>query len=110
MKLVYSSLIILTFILTFITGVLLYYTQYYHSQIPVTPNKEFKIVAYYVPEPFSKGHLSFVIECDNTELQKQYGIIEGKLYFLGYVNKSLSSIEEGAWVGGISCTEPLLSS
>jgi len=102
MKLVYQVLIALTIVI----GILLYYTQYYHSQIPITPNKEFKIVAYIVSEPFEKGHIRFVIQCKNTELQKEYGVIEGKLYFLGYVNKSLSSIDEGAHVGGISCTNP----
>ena len=74
------------------------------GEIPKTPNKEFKIVAYSVPEPFAKGHIRIVIECENSGLQKEYYVEEGKFYFGGYLGNITVGVE-GSNVGGISCTE-----
>lgn len=99
-----KQMIIVLVILTIITVIIIIFTPYYPSQIPTTPNKEFKIVSYIVPEPFSKGHLRFVIECENSKLQKEYYISEGKFFFGGYVDENFTTGYENLNVGGISCT------
>lgn len=72
-------------------------------QIPSTPNSEFKIVSYVVPDPFLKGHLRFVIECSETEKLKEYYVSEGKLYYGGTLNSNETDVDKDKWVGGISC-------